>query len=88
MSSQRRAQRIAAHIAPMGCSFTDGVEQAPADAILGINQAFKRDTDPRKVNVCVGAYRDDAGKPYILKCVRAAQANDDDDDDDHDDDDA
>jgi len=73
MSSQRRLNRISAHLAPMGCSFTDGVEKAPADAILGINQAFKKDTDPRKVNVCVGAYRDDNGKPYILKCVKEAQ---------------
>ena len=25
------------------------------------------------MNVCVGAYRTDEGKPYVLKCVRAAQ---------------
>jgi aspartate/tyrosine/aromatic aminotransferase len=60
-------------VRPESCSFTDSIAKAPADAILGINQAFKRDTDPRKVNVCVGAYRDDNGKPYILQCVRAAQ---------------
>jgi aspartate/tyrosine/aromatic aminotransferase len=65
---------VCSHIAPEACSFTDSIKAAPADAILGINQAFKRDTDPRKVNVCVGAYRDDNGKPYILKCVKAAQA--------------
>jgi len=74
MSSSRRIGRICAQISPEACSFTDSVEKAPADAILGINQAFKKDTDPRKVNVCVGAYRDDNGKPYILKCVKAAQA--------------
>jgi len=73
MSAIRRVGRVCAHIAPAEASFTDAIEAAPADAILGINQAFKRDTDPRKVNVCVGAYRDDNGKPYILKCVRAAQ---------------
>jgi aspartate aminotransferase len=74
VSSSRRAARISAHLAPANCSFTDSVEAAPADAILGINQAFKKDTDPRKVNVCVGAYRTNEGKPYILNCVKAAQA--------------
>merc|ERR1711935_837175 len=73
MSSLRRIQRVCNHITPEDASFTDAVEMAPADAILGINQAFKRDKDPRKVNVCVGAYRSDDGKPYILGCVRAAQ---------------
>lgn len=31
--------------------------QAPPDAILGISEAFKADTDPRKLNLGVGAYR-------------------------------
>merc|ERR1711934_21394 len=74
MSAQHRINRVCAHISPESCSFTDSIKAAPADAILGINQAFKKDTDPRKVNVCVGAYRDDNGKPYVLKCVKAAQA--------------
>lgn len=67
-----RINRICAHIKPEVCSFTDGIAAAPPDAILGIAQAFKKDTDPRKVNVCVGAYRDDNGKPVVLRCVRAA----------------
>jgi aspartate aminotransferase len=28
---------------------------------------------PNKVNVGVGAYRDDAGLPYVLPCVREAE---------------
>jgi len=74
MSANNRIARVVAHLTPTECSFTDSIEAAPADAILGINQAFKKDTDARKVNVCVGAYRSDDGKPYILNCVRAAQA--------------
>ena len=31
----------------------------PPDAILGITEAYKRDTNPKKVNLGVGAYRDD-----------------------------
>jgi aspartate/tyrosine/aromatic aminotransferase len=74
MSAANRTAQLAGHLTPAECSFTDSIEPAPADAILGINQAYKSDTDPRKINVCVGAYRDDDGNPYILKCVRGAQA--------------
>ncbi|KAF3905843.1 hypothetical protein AA313_de0207219 [Arthrobotrys entomopaga] len=42
-------------------------------AILGITEAFKADKNPNKVNVGVGAYRDDHGKPYVLPSVRAAE---------------
>jgi len=43
------------------------------DAILGIAENFKACTDPNKVNVCVGAYRDENGKPWILPSVREAE---------------
>lgn len=43
------------------------------DAILGIAENFKKCTDPKKVNVCVGAYRDENGKPWILPSVREAE---------------
>ena len=35
------------------------VEMGPPDAILGVTEAFKRDTNPKKINLGVGAYRDD-----------------------------
>lgn len=41
----------------------------PPDAILGVTEAYKRDTNPKKINLGVGAYRDDNGKPYILPSV-------------------
>jgi aspartate aminotransferase len=53
--------------------FWKDLEQGPPDAILGIAQAFKASTDPRKVNVCVGAYRDAVGKPWVLPSVRQAE---------------
>lgn len=43
------------------------------DAILGIAENFKACTSPQKVNVCVGAYRDGNGKPWILPSVREAE---------------
>ncbi|XP_014676426.1 PREDICTED: aspartate aminotransferase, mitochondrial-like [Priapulus caudatus] len=49
------------------------VEQGPPDVILGVSEAFKKDTDPNKINLGVGAYRDDNGKPYVLPSVRRAE---------------
>eukprot|EP00934_Nitzschia_sp_Nitz4_P003511 Nitzschia sp. Nitz4//scaffold191_size41780//17798//19268//NITZ4_007467-RA/size41780-processed-gene-0.80-mRNA-1//-1//CDS//3329540181//3501//frame0 len=49
------------------------VPMAPPDAILGISQAFRESTQPNKVNVCVGAYRDDKGDPWVLQSVRKAE---------------
>lgn len=45
----------------------------PADAILGIAEAFRNCDNPEKVNICVGAYRDSTGKPWVLPCVREAE---------------
>lgn len=45
------------------------MEMGPPDAILGVTEAYKRDTNPKKVNLGVGAYRDDNGKPYVLPSV-------------------
>lgn len=45
----------------------------PPDAILGIAEAFRNCNNPEKVNICVGAYRDMDGKPWVLPCVRQAE---------------
>lgn len=45
----------------------------PPDAILGVTEAFKKDTNPKKINLGVGAYRDDNGKPYVLPSVKTAE---------------
>ncbi|XP_009803289.1 aspartate aminotransferase, mitochondrial [Nicotiana tabacum] len=49
------------------------VEPAPKDPILGVTEAFLADPTPHKVNVGVGAYRDNNGKPVVLECVREAE---------------
>lgn len=49
------------------------VEPAAKDPILGVTEAFLADPSPDKVDVGVGAYRDDNGKPVILECVREAE---------------
>jgi len=49
------------------------VPQGPPDAILGITEAFKKDSNSQKINLGVGAYRDDKGKPYVLPSVHTAE---------------
>jgi aspartate/tyrosine/aromatic aminotransferase len=49
------------------------IEAAPADAILGLTEAFKKDSNPRKVNLGVGVFKDDQGNTPILNCVKAAE---------------
>ena len=46
------------------------MEMGPPDAILGVTEAYKKDSNPNKINLGVGAYRDDEGKPFILPSVR------------------
>jgi aspartate aminotransferase len=48
----------------------DAVPQAPEDPLFGLMAAYKRDTDPNKVDVGVGAYRDDNAKPWVLPVVK------------------
>jgi aspartate/tyrosine/aromatic aminotransferase len=57
-----------------------GVPLAPPDPILGINDAFKACSSPDKLNLGVGAYRDEDLKPVVLQassenaelCLRTA----------------
>jgi len=49
------------------------VPMAPPDPVLGISVAYANDTDPKKVNLGVGAYRDDDLKPVVFSVVRKTQ---------------
>lgn len=49
------------------------IPMGPADPILGLTDRFNKDTDPRKVSLGAGAYRDDNGKPYVLPSVLEAE---------------
>lgn len=44
------------------------------DPILGLTVAFNANTNPNKVNLGVGAYRNNEGKSFMLESVKAAQA--------------
>lgn len=43
------------------------------DAIFQVTKNYLADTDPRKVNVGAGTYRDENGNPWILPSVRMAK---------------
>ena len=46
------------------------VDNNPPDAILGLLEKYRQSKDPRKVNLTAGAYRDEAGKPWVLPSVK------------------
>jgi aspartate/tyrosine/aromatic aminotransferase len=49
------------------------VEMAPPDPILGLEEAFKRDPNPAKINLAAGVYKDASGDTPILRTVRRAE---------------
>ncbi len=46
---------------------------APPDPILGTAIAFKNDASKEKVNLGIGAYRDQDGKPYVFNVVKEVE---------------
>jgi len=46
---------------------------APIDPILGTTQLFNADKDEKKINLGVGAYRSEQGKPFVLQVVKEAE---------------
>ncbi|XP_022729064.1 aspartate aminotransferase, cytoplasmic-like isoform X2 [Durio zibethinus] len=49
------------------------IAQAPEDPILGVTVAYNKDPSPIKLNLGVGAYRTEEGKPLVLNVVRKAE---------------
>ena len=45
----------------------------PADPILGLSVAFKADSNPNKIDLGPGIYKDETGHTPILACVKAAE---------------
>ncbi|KAG2752377.1 hypothetical protein P692DRAFT_20829721 [Suillus brevipes Sb2] len=71
ITAVRRAPAILRGAAPL--STWSAVPAGPPDPILGITEAFKADKNPRRINLGVGAYRDEDGKPYVLNAVKKAE---------------
>ncbi|PYH93243.1 aspartate transaminase [Aspergillus ellipticus CBS 707.79] len=48
------------------------VPAAPEDPLFGLAQAYRQDPSDKKVDLVIGAYRDDNAKPWILPVVKKA----------------
>ncbi|XOV77559.1 MAG: aromatic amino acid transaminase [Aestuariibacter sp.] len=51
----------------------DVLLQLPADPILGLSAAYREDTNPNKIDLGVGVYKDENGNTPILTSVAKAQ---------------
>uniref|UniRef100_A0A0B7JHV8 Aspartate aminotransferase n=2 Tax=Bionectria ochroleuca TaxID=29856 RepID=A0A0B7JHV8_BIOOC len=83
-SSLSRVQNIASHLQPPNMSTTlnstvattnfptEVVPQAPEDPLFGLMRAYKADQSPDKIDLGIGAYRDDNAKPWVLPVVKKA----------------
>jgi len=56
----------------MSAEIWQDVPLAPPDSIFKLTVAYKADTFEKKVNLGVGAYRDDDNKPWVLPVVKKA----------------
>lgn len=61
------------HMTKFGVNHFGHIQMAPADPILSLTTGFKNDKDPKKVNLGVGAYRDNNGKPYVFPIVKKVE---------------
>ncbi|CAI8499153.1 unnamed protein product [Pichia kudriavzevii] len=56
-------------------SIYKSIRLAKPDPILGLSAAFLRDPSPSKINLGVGAYRDNNGNPWTLPSVALAEGS-------------
>ncbi len=49
------------------------LKQRPADPILGLSVKFKADSNPNKIDLGAGIYKDENGITPVLACVKAAE---------------
>lgn len=54
----------------------DVVPQAPEDPLFGLMAAYRKDTFDKKVDLGIGAYRDDNAKPWVLPVVHKVSGPD------------
>ena len=52
----------------------DQLQPVPTDPILGLMAEYKADTNPKKVDLSVGVYKDEQGNTPVLQAVKQAEA--------------
>lgn len=67
-----RLQSLSSQImSPNPSVFTSSVvAAAPEDPLFGLAQAYRQDPSDKKIDLVIGAYRDDHAKPWILPVVK------------------
>lgn len=73
-TASARLSSINRHITPASMQPTsfsaERVPQAPEDPLFGLMAAYRKDTFEKKVDLGIGAYRDDNAKPWVLPVVK------------------
>jgi aspartate aminotransferase len=71
-TAQARLSNIFAHMAPANTSVFPAsvVPLAPEDPLFGLMAAYRADDFKEKVDLGIGAYRDDNAKPWVLPVVK------------------
>ena len=74
--ANQRLQAVSSQVAPaMATNFpADAVPQAAEDPLFGLMAAYRKDTFDKKVDLGIGAYRDDNAKPWVLPVVKQVSA--------------
>ena len=69
---KERLASISRHMAPPSATVfpADTVPQAPEDPLFGLMAAYRKDEFEKKVDLGIGAYRDDNAKPWVLPVVK------------------
>ncbi|MBU2923648.1 amino acid aminotransferase [Colwellia sp. 4_MG-2023] len=49
------------------------LKTSPADPILGLLAKYREDTNPQKIDLGVGVYKNEAGETTVLNCVKKAE---------------
>lgn len=52
----------------------ESMDKAPADPIMGITELYNTDTNPNKINLSMGVFKDEQGNTPLLDCVKEAEA--------------
>ena len=70
-ASSARLEQLSAHLDPKMTHFdAAAVPQAPEDPLFGLMAAYRKDVFSSKVDLGIGAYRDDDAKPWVLPAVK------------------
>ena len=51
----------------------ESLQPLPPDPILGLNAAFKADTNPKKIDLGIGVYKDAEGNTPVMRAVKEAE---------------